>query len=375
MMNEPRTSRAFGAVALALVLAAARVHAQTDDQIICPLSEQQQSDSQSTWATVGGIFKHDRCSNCHGKKNPFVANTEHPDRQTIELDEKGEESEESRKRTFAACQTCHDQVPTPWKTPPADMHWWNQSVEELCRTQHRKISPFLFIRHSENDPLIKDAFTGMMALNDVGQDIVETEPYPDPPPVGHSTFMSHIRSWYAAQGLTEDSMRWPGDQADCGCVPQHYEIETDVMFSLSDVFPGCSGTAHMNEIVQITFTAENHYMGTGTGTYTVTGLSCGGGCTIDYRPATTDVLLTGDVEKVDEVPDKLTMTAGRMVGPTSFDVTCPCEDTDCPWPVTIPVPALPLETNELPKVDARLGTYEPAVGPGGQLTITIRKRE
>jgi hypothetical protein len=47
----------------------------------------------------------------------------------------------------------------------------------------------------------------------------------------------------------------------------------------------------------------------------------------------------------------------------------------CPWPVTIAVPAVPIETIELPKVDARLGTYEPAIGPGGRLTITIRKRE
>lgn len=371
MMKDPQSSRGVAAVALVIVLAACTAHAQTDDQILCPLSEEQQSDSQSTWATVGAIFKHDRCSNCHGKKNPFVPNTEHPDRQTIELDEKGEVSEE---KTFAPCQSCHDQQPL-WKTPPANMHWWNQSIEELCRTQHKLRSPFIFIRHSENDPLIQEAFTGFMALNDVGKDIVETEPYPDPPPMGHATFLSFIRSWYDAQGLTEGSMRWPGDEVDCGCVPQHYEIEVDVKFSLPAVFPGCSGEAHMNEIVEIMFTAENHYMGTGTGTYTVSGLSCGGGCTIDYRPATTSVLLMGDVEKADEVPDKLTLTTARTVGPTSFDLTCPCEDPECPWPVTIAVPEIPVETYEMPKLDARLGTYEPAVGPGGKLTITVRKRD
>ncbi len=377
MMRGPRcvrSSRGFGAVALAIMLAAGRVHAQSDDQIICPLSEEQQSNSQSAWATLAAVFKHDRCSNCHGKKNPFTADTEHPDRQKLELDENGEISE---KGTFDICQGCHDQAPgsARWKIPPADQQWWNQSVDELCRTQHKKRPPFQFIGHSTHDPLIVEAFKGLMALNDDAKDLVETTPYPNPPPMGHSEFIESIRSWLDAQGLTDNSQKWRGDQVDCGCVPQDYEIVLEtILFSLP-VYPGCDGAARMSETVPITFTAESHYMGTASGTFTVSNVSCRGGCTADYRPTTTSVHLMGEVLETDGVPDKLTLTTARRIQATSFDVTCPCEDPgDCPYPVTVFVPEIEAPTFDVePPLPARLDTYE-WVQPTSSTTITIRKR-
>ena len=98
------TTRSFVAVAFVIFLAAGRVQAQADGDVICPLSENQQNESQTAWATIAEVFKHDRCSNCHGKKNPFTEDTEHPDRMTLELDANGEISEA---RTFDICQSCH----------------------------------------------------------------------------------------------------------------------------------------------------------------------------------------------------------------------------------------------------------------------------
>ena len=370
------SSRGFGAVALAVLLVAGWVHAQTED-IICPLSEEQQNDSQTAWAKVAVAFKHDRCSNCHGKKNPFVEDTTHPDRMTLELDERGEMSEE---HTFGICRSCHENTPpnAPWKTPPSNMLWWNQSVEELCRTQHKLKPPFIFIRHNENDPLIVEAFNGTMALNDDARDIVETTPYPAPPPFGHAEFLDRIRSWYAAQDLTEDSQKWQGDQLECGCVPQAYEMVIEAKFSL--LLLPCTGDARISETIPLEFTSENgeaKYTGTGTGSHTVSNFSCPvSGCTVDYRPATTDVFLQGDVVKADGVPSKLTLTLARTVGPTSFDITCPCEDdSDCPYPVTISVPEITTPADEVgAPLDARLGTYEFVSSVGGTLTITVRKR-
>jgi hypothetical protein len=75
------------------------------------------------------------------------------------------------------------------------------------------------------------------------------------------------------------------------------------------------------------------------------------------------------------VPKKLTLTTSRLVQPTSFDITCPCDDPgDCPWPVTVSVPELDPGSSDIePPFDARLGTYE-RVTPFSSVTVTIRKR-
>ena len=367
--------RGFGAVAFVILLAG-RVQAQADGDVICPLSENQQEESQNVWATIAEVFKHDRCSNCHGKKNPFTEDTEHPDRMKIELDENGEISE---KNTFDICQSCHSEAGGRWQTPPASMHWWNQSVEELCRTQHKLRKPVAFITHSRGDTLIVHSFTGLMGLNEDVQDLVETTPYPDPPPVDHGGFIERIESWLQAQDIEAAfGVPWQGDEVDCGCVPQLYEIVFDVKYKLPAGL-GCIGEAHISETIPIDFTAENgesRYTGTGTGTYSVSNFSCPiTGCTVDYRTATTDVQLEGDVVKANGTPSKLTMKTTRTVGATSFDITCPCDEgSDCPYPVTVQVPAITTESGDMePPLDARLGTYERGAAPS-KLTITIRKR-
>jgi|KBSSwiStaDraftv2_1062776.scaffolds.fasta_scaffold569066_2 hypothetical protein len=372
------TTRSFVAVALVIVLAAGRVQAQADGDVICPLSEDQQEEAQNAWATVAETFKHDRCSNCHGKKNPFVEDTTHPERIRLELDGNGEMTANP---TFLICQGCHSEAGDVWRIPPASMHWWNQSVEELCRTQHKLNSPISLITHSRTDPLILHAFTGLMGLPEELADEVETTPYPDPAPPGdRDAFIERMKSWYHAQDIDAPAFAipWQGDEVDCGCVPQLYEVVIDVKFNGADVYPGCGAESHIHETIPIDFTAaggESKYKGTGTGTFEVSNFSCPvTGCTVDYRTATTDVQLEGDVVKVNGKPSKLTMKSSRIVNATSFDITCPCDSDDCPYPVTIQVPQTEHETGDIePDLDARLGDYDRSVPPG-TLTITIRKR-
>jgi hypothetical protein len=111
----------------------------------------------------------------------------------------------------------------------------------------------------------------------------------------------------------------------------------------------------------------------------VSNLSCAiTGCTAVYRPATTDVELTGEVvTNADKEPIDLKITAKRTVRGTSFDITCPCDEgSDCPYPVTVSVPALPTETNEFdPPVDATLGTSTRAGPYNSTVTIIVRKRD
>lgn len=191
--------------------------------------------------------------------------------------------------------------------------------------------------------------------------------------------MGLIRAWYESQDLTEDTPRWQGDEVECGCAPQLYEIVIDVKYNSANDFAGCSGEGHIEETIPIDFNSsggESKYTGTGTGTLSVSNFSCPiTGCTVAYRPNTTDVFLKGDVVKVDGAPSKLTMTVARTVGPTSFDITCPCDEgEDCPYPVTVTVPQLPTETGDVePELDARLGDYERGAAPS-KVTITIRKR-
>jgi hypothetical protein len=353
------------------------VQAQGDGAVICPLSENQQQEAQNAWATVAEVFKHDRCSNCHGKKNPFTENTEHPDRMTLELDENGEISEA---RTFDICQGCHSEAGGRWHIPPASMHWWNQSVEELCRTQHKLNTPISFINHTRGDKLIVHNFTGLMGLNDDVKDLVETEPYPDPIPVSHAEFVERVESWLEAQDLKGAAfgIPWQGDEVECGCVPQLYEVVIDAMFNSAGVVPGCGGESQIKETVPLDFTSsdgEAKYTGSGTGTLTVSNFSCPvSGCTVDYQPNPTDVQLEGDVEKSNGAPSKLTMKFTRTVGPTSFTITCPCEGPGCPTVVTFQVPGLPAESGEVgDKLDARLGEYDRSVPPG-TLKFTIQKR-
>jgi hypothetical protein len=381
-----RSLRSLGvAVALAIMLAAGRVHAQADgdEDLVCPLSEEQQNNSKSAWAALFPIFKHDRCSNCHGKLNPFAADldTERHDRMRIEPSGIGEiDPTVDDAATFDICQSCHEHVAPPgrWKVPPVrpkNQQWWNQDLDELCRTQHKNLTPLQFMGHNTNDHLIQEAFLGTMALNEDAQSVV-TPPYPKQSPGTHAAFLQLIRTWLAAQGLDDASPRWQGDKVDCGCLPVHYEIVIDTILFSFPVYPGCDGQSEYNETVPITFTAEDHYTGEGSGTFTVSNLACSNGCTIDYVPAATTVHLEGEVTRTgDGAPDELKINVTRSVQATTFQLDCPCDgDPNCPYPLTVSLPGVEIPTFELGNVPARLGDHV-RDGPNFLHAVTIRKKE
>jgi hypothetical protein len=352
-----------------VLLLAGVARAQGDDQVLCPLSEEQQQNSQNTWAQVAEAFKHDRCSNCHGKVNPFSGDTHGGGQMDLELDDGGQINEAN---TFSACKSCHDKPSQDWKIPPTKFHWWNQSVEELCRTQHKN-SPFprAFYNHSLRDDLINEAFHGTFGTTDNFRE--EPKPYPDPPPFDHSTFMTRVTSWLDAQGLGIEDFKWRGDQVDCGCTPVKYEVAIEDTGPYSDI-PFCSGDWQITETVPITFAADKKYTGTGTGTLSIPNFQCDFGgldCTYRFDPITTDVELMGDVVEQDGTPKELTMSGSRRTQASSVTIDCTCDDPDgCPFPITIGIPATDNQTLEVdPALDARLGTQERS-----PVKITIRKR-
>ena len=368
------TRRLQCAVALAcfsILLVAGEVHAQGDDQLLCPLSEEQQRNSQSAFAQVAEVFRQDRCSNCHGKVDPFTGDTHGGGQQDLELDENGSRSDDD---TFAACKSCHDKASQKWLIPPANLHWWNQSNDELCRIQLKeRTTPFGFRRHSTMDELIIEAFHGTFGSADNLRDV--GKPYPEPPPLGQSEFLTRIGTWFEAQGLgsPDFSAKWRGNRIDCGCVPQRYEVAIEDTGPYSDI-PFCSGDWQITETVPITFTADKKYMGTGSGTLSIPNFNCDFGglsCTYRFDPITTNVQLMGDVVEDDGAPKELTMSGSRRTEASSVTIDCTCDDPeDCPFPITIAIPATDNQTLEVdPALDARLGAQNRA-----PLTITVRKR-
>ena len=367
-----KTQRCVALLSFTLLLVAGVARAQADEQALCPLSEEQQQNSQSAWAQVAEAFKHDRCSNCHGKVNPFSGDTHSGGQQDLELDDGGEIDEAN---TFAACKSCHDKPSQNWKIPPTDLHWWNQSVAELCRTQHKKNrSPFAFLNHNTSDALIIEAFHGTFGTMENFRD--DPKPYPDPPPVSHAEHLARVEAWLSAQGVDSGdfSSKWRGDQIDCGCVPVKYEVAIEDKGPYTDI-PFCSGDWEIEETVPITFTADKRYTGTGSGTMSIPNFTCdfpGLVCTYQFNPIATTIALEGDVVEENGSPKELTMSGSRRTQASSVVIDCTCEDPDgCPFPITIGIPATDNQTLEVePALDARLGTYDRS-----PLTITIRKKD
>ena len=320
-------------------------------------------------------FKHDRCSNCHGKVNPFEGSTHGGGQLDLELDDNGQtNTRQSEERTFAACKSCHDNAALDWKIPPAELHWWNQSVEELCRTQHEEERPpFPFRNHNETDALIIEAFHGTFGSMDNFRE--DPKPYPDPPPFGHAEFLTRVDAWLSAQGLESPDFnsKWRGDQIDCGCTPVKYEVAIEDTGPYSDI-PFCSGNWEITETVPIKFTADKTYTGSGSGTFSIPNFNCDFGgltCTYAFDPIATTVQLMGDVVEENGAPKELTMSGSRRTEASSVTIDCTCDDPeDCPFPITIGIPATDNQTLEVdPALDARLGTQKRA-----PLTITVRKR-
>ena len=205
--------------------------AQQSEDSVCPLTDDQTEKSIRAFDKIANVFtKEPRCVNCHGAVDPFGADANRThgggpiDR--IMKTERNEISGEldttvDLAATVQQCQSCHSAFSEGWTTPPAAFFFVGKDALTLCKFERDFFSEASdFINHIERDPLILEAFTGRMGLNDDGRRLMlppyvfarRSVPYPATPTgVTHRALIQMARDWVDAQGG-----RFQGNQ-ECGC--------------------------------------------------------------------------------------------------------------------------------------------------------------
>ena len=131
------------------------------DEISCPLSLGQQEHSIRAFAKMMPVFRHPRCSNCHGGVNPFEAEaTSRHGGGQMDPDVNAEQ-----------CQACHDQL-AGWDTPGTPMCFVGRRDEDLCiQMKTFEETGASFIEHIRNDhggiQFIAAGFKGERGLDGV----------------------------------------------------------------------------------------------------------------------------------------------------------------------------------------------------------------
>ena len=285
----------------------------------CPLSLAQQVKSVRAFAEMMPVFRHPRCTNCHGGVNPFV-----------EPEIGGHRAgamEPPPPINTEQCQDCHDQLPG-WDIPGTPLFFTGKSDEEICM----QVKAFAetghgFIEHIRHDhggiQFIAAGFKGDRALDKqslADHDVVIAKPPGDQP------------------GLTKLAEKWVkamgGEFAgslECGCVKPKIEL------SMASKWKGTDGaqivTAEVKATVELTADSSGLvYTGKAPlqhGRYTAPNAGCAqvmspSGGVLDVKEARFDIA------------DDQRMTISLAVEPTNSGGTMTYK---CPrmGPVTIPI--------------------------------------
>ncbi len=215
---------ALGVITLAWGSGTGTVSATTDGGPVaqaggsCPLTSAQVINSVKAFGKMMPVFRHPRCSNCHGGiPRPLPGNGAQPIRHVGVVDM--DSTDDNR-----TCEECHV---SDWGQPGAPN--WTGTDLRLCRGLHAEFEDDAprFIDHilrDGGDPpgFIKLGFEGERGLLEGGKTIYETEiGHPlvaAKPPGTHGQFLQAAQDWVAAQGG-----QFVGDR-DCGCVLDKVEI-------------------------------------------------------------------------------------------------------------------------------------------------------
>ena len=214
----------------------------------CPLTVRQETKAAKAFKKLTPVFQEPRCLNCHGAVNPFSRTGGHgggyidirkeaqqfiklpnfQDSLTVGADPDGTRTAQSiaqlkeiaespsevsdtdliRQKAFdpmrKACKECH--IPS-WIIPMRHNHFVGRNTKNMC--VHMKTSiltnqPDLFLRHMQDDELVREGFKGRRGLLDaVGA---------EPPTMSFATLEKYANEWIDAMGA---KFHQP---ADCGCV-------------------------------------------------------------------------------------------------------------------------------------------------------------
>ncbi len=258
----------------------------------CPLPVEAQVKSYKAFEKMMPVFRHARCTNCHGGVNPFKP-------EAVGGHGGGEEDPADG---IESCQGCHGGLPK-WDIPGPAMFFTGKSTEDLCMQVKRSDrTGASFIDHIQRDhgkvQFIAAGFAGLRALDAAtrnSEGIVA-----EPPPGTQADLTQKARDWVAVTGGD-----FVGDP-ECGCV---VGVKVEIILSgevghYAGMCPGGLG---------------------GTDTFTGTLLPLSGGGRADD-----DLIYTGRLSRTTEVDacgtrpapteDQVAMCFAHLSGTAQMDV-------------------------------------------------------
>jgi hypothetical protein len=183
----------------------------------CPLAVGDQVKAIAAFAKMIPVFRHPRCSNCHGGVDPFV---------DPKVGKHGGEQMDEGDFEKGSCQDCHDQMihgKIGWNVAPPPMSWVNKSDEELCM-QVRVMNPEAdkYVGHIRDDnggvPFTEVAFAGMRALNKGTDNAAGITVIAEPPPGTLALMTQQAQDYVDAMGGSLVGT------SECGCKLQPVEV-------------------------------------------------------------------------------------------------------------------------------------------------------
>ncbi len=182
----------------------------------CPLPVGQQVKAVKAFREMLPVFRHPRCSNCHGGVDPHSEQHRGSGSLDEDLTLAG-----NRAEYLEQCQTCHNEMPGAnqgWMVPPIEaLNFVGKSDEKLClQMKHFEKTGEKFVAHIFNDhgeanvQFIAAAYVGDRALG--AEELKAQGLKSQPPPGRQAELTEQARKWTAILGKGYES------SPECGCV-------------------------------------------------------------------------------------------------------------------------------------------------------------
>lgn len=245
------------------------------DGATCNLPVTDQVKAVDAFSKMVPVFRHPRCSNCHGSFDITDTNL-HSGANAVpnDLDFRQPLDVSQRQRLHAACGDCHKNItghanrPTltanvvvsGWMIAPAPMQWVSaQDDEQLCiLVKGHEENADSFISHVTIDhgeiQFLKAAFEGKRALDSATMDTYDV--VAEPPPGSMASLIAHGTKWARLVGD-----HWK-DSQDCGCVKP--KVELIMRGEIIGKADGQSISGEFNSSVMLEPDTLSVYQGTGS---------------------------------------------------------------------------------------------------------------
>ncbi len=262
----------------------------------CPLTLPEQVKSVKAFAEMMPVFRHPRCTNCHGGENPFVE------------PEIGNHRAGAMEPPDEGCQECHDQL-KGWTVPGPPMFFAGRSDEAICM----QVKEFAgtgpgFVEHIRHDhggiQFIAVGFKGDRALDN--QSLADHDVVIEKPPGTQEQLTQKARNWVKVMG--GEFVGGP----ECGCV--RGKIELTMKSEWTGTGTGHTLTTRMSVTVPLKpDTSGLVFRGTAPLKHGVYSMTTPPGCRSDMKPSGGELEVT---EARFDVGADQRMTISLAVAPT-----------------------------------------------------------